>query len=121
MSVTVRDYALGFIGLAVAAFLANFVQLYSFGLMGEYLTLRLRKLTFAAILRQNVGYFDLPENSTGALVAKLAKDATYVEGAVGTTLGLLIQNLTLIGISLVISFVRGECECVFSKRKWTLF
>jgi len=107
MKVTVRNYSIGFAGLAAGAFIANFMQLFSFGLMGEHLTMRLRQLSFAAILRQNIGFFDLPENSTGALSVKLAKDASYVEGAVGTTLGLLIQNLSIMTISLVIAFVRG--------------
>jgi ATP-binding cassette subfamily B (MDR/TAP) protein 1 len=107
MTPVVRDYSLGFMGLAIGAFLANFLQLYAFGIMGENLTCRLRQLTFSALLRQNIGYFDLPENGTGALTSKLAKDATYVEGAVGTTLGLAIQNMTLMAISLVIAFIRG--------------
>jgi len=107
MKTTVRNYSIGFVGLAAGAFLANFLQLYSFGLMGENLTKRLRQLSFAAILRQNIGFFDLSENSTGALSVKLAKDASYVEGAVGTTLGLFIQNLSIMVISLVIAFSRG--------------
>ena len=107
MSKVVQDYSLGFVGLAAGAFIANFLQLYCFGVMGEHLTMRLRQLSFSAILRQNIGFFDLQENNTGAIGVKLAKDATYVEGAVGTTLGLFIQNLTIIVISLVIAFIRG--------------
>ncbi len=57
MSTIIRDYALWFIGLGVASFLANVFQLYSFGKMGEFLTLRLRQLSFAAILRQDVGMY----------------------------------------------------------------
>lgn len=47
--------------------------------MGEHLTKRMRCLAFASILRQDVGFFDLPENSTGALTSKLASDAALVK------------------------------------------
>lgn len=52
MSKTVRDFSLGFVGLGCGAFIANLLQLYCFGVMGEHLTMRLRQLSFSAILRQ---------------------------------------------------------------------
>ena len=67
-------FAIGFIG-AVAQFLCFF----SFSRSGEYLTLRMRKLTFAALLRQEMGYFDDEANSVGALVTRLSSDASSLK------------------------------------------
>ena len=56
------------------------LQAYMFALSGEILTSRLRKLTFAAMLRQEVGWFDEDKNSVGALCSRLSGDAASVQG-----------------------------------------
>jgi len=47
---------------------------------GEILTMRMRKEGFEAMLKQEIGWFDLPENNTGALCQKLSGDASAVQG-----------------------------------------
>lgn len=39
------------------------------------------------MLKQEIGYFDLPENNSGALSTRLSQDALYVKGAVGDSVG----------------------------------
>ena len=51
-----------------------------FTVAGEHLTLRMRKLAFAAMLRQEMGWFDEPNNNTGALCARLSADAAAIQG-----------------------------------------
>ena len=51
-----------------------------FGIVGENLTVRLRKIIFSRMLRQDIGWFDLPENKVGVLTSRLAVDATIVRG-----------------------------------------
>ena len=47
---------------------------------GEHLTQRMRKMTFEAMLRQEIGWFDDPSNSTGALCSRLSADAGALQG-----------------------------------------
>jgi len=56
------------------------LQGYSFAKSGELLTRRLRKVGFQAMLKQEVGWFDNPYNSPGALTTRLATDASMVQG-----------------------------------------
>jgi len=51
-----------------------------FSWAGENLTLRLRKQAFEAMMKQEIGWFDLSDNSTGALCQKLSGDAAAVQG-----------------------------------------
>lgn len=51
-----------------------------YGIAGEYLTARLRKLLFVHMLQQEVAFFDDKNNSTGALCARLSGDAASVQG-----------------------------------------
>jgi ATP-binding cassette, subfamily B (MDR/TAP), member 1 len=65
-------------------------------LSGEALTLRLRALVFGKLLRQEVAYFDQPENNTGALCTRLATDAADVQG-VSDRDGTMDETIFLIG------------------------
>ena len=54
-----------------------------FGVAGLRLTARLRRLTMAAILRQEMAFFDDPMNSVGALCSRLATDSSNIHGVSG--------------------------------------
>ena len=57
-----------------------FCQTVCFDVAGETLTARLRSLSFKAMLRQEIGWYDEERNSTGALTTRLASDAGQVQG-----------------------------------------
>ena len=88
-------------GLACLALSA--LQGYSFGQMGQRLAYRVRVGFLRATLGQEIGFFDLDENSSGAL-ASISSNASAVRGAVGDPVGLLVQNLSCVCASYVIAF-----------------
>uniref|UniRef100_A0A668U9P8 Uncharacterized protein n=1 Tax=Oreochromis aureus TaxID=47969 RepID=A0A668U9P8_OREAU len=90
--------------VAVASFISQFLQGYSFAKSGELLTRRLRKVGFQAMLKQEVGWFDNPINSPGALTTRLATDASMVQGATGSQIGMIVNSVTSIGVSFIIAF-----------------
>ena len=49
-----------------------------FSISGEKLTSRLRTEAFAAMLRQEMGWYDKTENSTGALCARYIDFINYL-------------------------------------------
>ena len=69
--------------LALVALLCNFFQLSCFMISAERLTRRLRLLTFEALMKQEIGFFDDEKNGTGILTSKLAVDASKIEGLTG--------------------------------------
>uniref|UniRef100_A0A8C7K2W9 ATP-binding cassette, sub-family B (MDR/TAP), member 11a n=1 Tax=Oncorhynchus kisutch TaxID=8019 RepID=A0A8C7K2W9_ONCKI len=93
-----------FCAVAVTSFFSLFLQGYAFGKSGELLTRRLRKVGFQAMLKQEVGWFDDPRNSPGALTTRLATDASMVQGATGSQIGMIVNSLTNIGASFIIAF-----------------
>jgi ABC-type multidrug transport system fused ATPase/permease subunit len=99
-----NTYALIFCLLGIGAFCSNCIQnLYVYA--GEKITRRLRFASFQAILQQDVAFFDEEENSTGALMSKLAEDASLVPGLTGQTFGAMVQGFGGVAGGLIIAFI----------------
>jgi ATP-binding cassette subfamily B (MDR/TAP) protein 1 len=60
--------------------------------MGEKLTRKLRVLSFEAVLRQPMAFFDSPRNAVGRLNTRLGTDAALVRGGTGESLGQVLQG-----------------------------
>lgn len=147
----IQKYSLVYVGAGIASLGIYYVQYYYFGIMGENLTNRVRKmmltgefykmmlLTFkngcsrslllplelprddlmlvillitpllyhhiAAILRNEVGWFDREENSSSRLSARLSTDATNVRAAIGDRLSIIVQNVTVFLTACIVAFV----------------
>ncbi|KAK9270830.1 hypothetical protein L1049_026416 [Liquidambar formosana] len=100
----VRWVSLIFVGVALVTIPIYLLQHYFYTLMGERLTTRVRLLMFSAILSNEVGWFDLDENSTGSLTSSLAADATLVRSALADRLSTIVQNVSLTVTAFVIAF-----------------
>ncbi|KAK9129443.1 hypothetical protein Sjap_009930 [Stephania japonica] len=97
--------ALSFLGLAVVTIPTYMLQHYFYTSMGERLTTRVRLMMFSAILQNEIGWFDLDENSTGSLISKLAAGATVVRTSLAERLSTIMQNMSLTLTAFIISFI----------------
>ncbi|KAG1825478.1 P-loop containing nucleoside triphosphate hydrolase protein [Suillus subaureus] len=68
------------------------------------LTAKLRSLSFKAILRQDIEYFDNDKNSTGALTSSLSENPQRINGLAGITLGTIVQSIATLVVGLAIGF-----------------
>ncbi|XP_067349779.1 bile salt export pump isoform X2 [Channa argus] len=93
-----------FVMVGVVSFFTQMVQGYAFSKSGELLTRRLRRLGFHAMLGQEIGWFDDHRNSPGALTTRLATDASQVQGATGSQIGMIVNSLSNIGVAIIMSF-----------------
>uniref|UniRef100_A0A8C9SG41 Bile salt export pump n=1 Tax=Scleropages formosus TaxID=113540 RepID=A0A8C9SG41_SCLFO len=93
-----------FVIIGVVSLFMQILQGYAFSKSGELLTRRLRCMGFRAMLGQEIGWFDDHRNSPGALTTRLATDASQVQGATGSQIGMIVNSLTNIGVAIIISF-----------------
>jgi len=100
-----RFWALMFLVLGLASLLSNPARAYFFSVAGCKLIQRIRSMCFEKVVHMEVGWFDEPEHSSGAIGARLSADAATVRALVGDALGLLVQNLATAISGLLIAFL----------------
>ncbi|XP_077927076.1 bile salt export pump isoform X3 [Halichoerus grypus] len=100
----INGVCLLFVAVGCVSFCTQFLQGYAFAKSGELLTKRLRKFGFRAMLGQDIGWFDDLRNSPGALTTRLATDASQVQGATGSQIGMMVSSFTNIAVAMIIAF-----------------
>ncbi|KAI5659872.1 hypothetical protein M9H77_28665 [Catharanthus roseus] len=91
--------------MGVVTVVANFLQHFYFGIMGEKMTERVRRMMFSAMLRNEVGWFDEEENSADNLSMRLANDATFVRAAFSNRLSIFIQDFAAVLVAVLIGML----------------
>ncbi|EDO49737.1 predicted protein [Nematostella vectensis] len=100
-------WALMFLVMGGASFFTQIFQNYMFAISGEALTVKIRRLSFKSLLRQEMAFFDDPFHTTGALTTALATHASDVKGAAGSRLGTLALGLSTVVASAIYAFYNG--------------
>ncbi|XP_030462158.1 ABC transporter B family member 20 isoform X2 [Syzygium oleosum] len=91
--------------MGIVTVVANFLQHFYFGIMGEKMTERVRRMMFSAMLRNEVGWFDEEENSADTLSMRLANDATFVRAAFSNRLSIFIQDSAAVIVAILIGML----------------
>ncbi|CAO2207941.1 unnamed protein product [Urochloa humidicola] len=94
-----------FLVFGAVYFLSLPLSSYLFSIAGCRLIRRIRLMTFEKVVNMEIEWFDHPENSSGAIGARLSADAAKVRGLVGDALQLVVQNSSTLVAGLVIAFV----------------
>ncbi|XP_030512555.2 ABC transporter B family member 20-like isoform X2 [Rhodamnia argentea] len=91
--------------MGIVTVVANCLQHFYFGIMGEKMTERVRRMMFSAMLRNEVGWFDEEENSADTLSMRLANDATFVRAAFSNRLSIFIQDTAAVIVAVLIGML----------------
>ncbi|CAF3877688.1 unnamed protein product [Rotaria sp. Silwood1] len=102
-----RNYAIMVFCIGLAGGLCQFISSYAFARSGEALTVRMRVMSFATMLRQEMAWYDQENNQHGALVTRLSKDAAALKGMTGVTIGAFLNAVGTLIAGLIISFIAG--------------
>nr|DAD32952.1 TPA_asm: hypothetical protein HUJ06_011803 [Nelumbo nucifera] len=97
-------WALMFVVLGGVSLVAAPARTYFFSVAGCRLIKRIRSMCFEKVVHMEVGWFDDPAHSSGAIGARLSADAATVRRLVGDALALLVQNTATAIAGLAIAF-----------------
>ncbi|RWS03142.1 ABC transporter: subfamily ABCB/MDR-like protein, partial [Dinothrombium tinctorium] len=94
-----------FLILGAVYCVAAILQKYTFGVIAERITMKLRVMVFSAYLQREASFFDDHNNSVGALCSRLSADASAVHGAGGTRISILVQAVSTLTMVTVIALI----------------
>eukprot|EP00667_Euglena_gracilis_P000336 EG_transcript_336 len=101
----VWKWCLLFVGLGLLDLCSYTIKGYCLNYAGERLTARLRTMLFRAMLSQDIGFFDVPGNESGALCTRLAADTTEIQHLWGGAIGANVQAVVCMGAGVIIAYV----------------
>ncbi|WCJ22610.1 ABC transporter B family member 11 [Euphorbia peplus] len=99
-----KFWSLMFLTLGIASLLVHPVRTYFFSVAGSKLIQRIRSICFEKVVNMEVGWFDEPAHSSGAIGARLSADAAAVRALVGDALAEIVQNTATLVAALIIAF-----------------
>ncbi|KAL7533771.1 hypothetical protein ACHAXR_008989 [Thalassiosira sp. AJA248-18] len=101
-----RPFIMKFLYFALASLVGNVMVGYGLSRSGSNLGAKLRNLAFSSMLKRSMGWFDLPENTTGELTSILGGDVEAVETLTGLPLGYRLRVLTSLisGVSIALAY-----------------
>ncbi|KAK0736358.1 P-loop containing nucleoside triphosphate hydrolase protein [Apiosordaria backusii] len=90
-------FACMFIVMAGGCLGVYFILGYAANIISQTLTRKLRREVFDNLLRQDIQFFDRPENSTGSLVSHVESDPQGVFELMGINVGLILISVLNLG------------------------
>jgi len=88
----------------ITSFITGFTQKFLFGIIGENITLNIREKLYGALIKKNIGWFDLRENAPGVLNSVLASDVQALNGASTEGSAVIMESTFAMVVGIVIGF-----------------
>jgi len=107
MMTTIITQTIAILILGVATFVVCSFSVFLLRFAGEYLTQRVRRMTYAAMLKQELAWFDDPAHQVGSLTSKLANEAARIKMATGNTLLFFVAAISAIILAIVVALQAG--------------
>lgn len=93
-----------FIYLAIGEFVTIYICTVGFIYTGEHVTQKIREQYLAAILRQNIAFFD--KLGAGEITTRITADTNLVQDGISEKIGLTLTALATFATAFVISFIK---------------
>ncbi|CAG8490787.1 8956_t:CDS:2 [Funneliformis mosseae] len=105
LKLVVKNKVILFVILAVAVFILSYFQMSLWMIAGERQAKKIRQVYYAAILRQDIAFFD--KMSTGNITNRISSDSDLYQEGISEKVGLIIQNVASFITGFVIAFIKG--------------
>ncbi len=91
--------------LAIASFSGVYVATVGYIYTGEHLTQKLREQYLAAILRQDIGFFD--KLGAGEITSRITGDMASIQDGISQKIGLTLTGVATFFCALVVGFIKS--------------
>ncbi|KAK4477406.1 hypothetical protein RD792_016627 [Penstemon davidsonii] len=102
---TINKNAVVLCYIACAQWMACFLEGYCWTRTGERQASRLRTRYLKAVMRQDIGYFDLHVTSTAEVIESVSSDSLVIQDAISEKVPVFVMNLSTFIGSYVVAFI----------------
>ncbi|KAI5657454.1 hypothetical protein M9H77_26247 [Catharanthus roseus] len=92
-----------FSSIGLLSLLAHTMQHYLFGVVGEKVMTNLRQALYTAVLRNELSWFERPENSVGSVTTRIIHETSTVKTIISDRLSVIVQCISSILIATTVS------------------
>ncbi|KAI9110760.1 hypothetical protein K1719_018198 [Acacia pycnantha] len=96
-------YSLIFAAIGLLSLFSHTLQHYFFGIIGEKAMGNIRRALYSGVLRNEIGWFDKPENSVGSLTSRIISDTAMVKVIIADRMSVIVQCVSSVLIATVVS------------------
>ena len=101
----VSQTSLYFVYLSIGTFVTTFVFMFCFIWTGERQCFRIRETYLAAVLHQDIAWFD--QTGAGAVATRISSDMLLIQDAISEKVPLAVRDIATFLSGFTIAFVRG--------------
>ncbi|XAR52108.1 Xenobiotic-transporting ATPase [Bertholletia excelsa] len=98
-------YSITFSSIGLLSLFSHTLQHYVFGVVGEKAMANLRQSLYAAVLRNELAWFEKPENSIGSVTSRIINDTTMVKTIIADRMSVIVQCISSILIATTVSMI----------------
>ena len=102
---TLSHFVLYFIYLAVGEFATTYVSTVGFIYVGEHIAQKIRENYLAAMLRQNIAYFD--KLGAGEITTRITADTNLIQDGISEKVGLTLNAIATFIAAFVIAYIKS--------------
>ncbi|KAL3837989.1 hypothetical protein ACJIZ3_022580 [Penstemon smallii] len=96
-------YSMYFSLIGILALFAHTLQHYLFGVVGEKAMTNLRRALYSAILRNELAWFEVPENNVGSITSRVTNETSTVKTIIADRMSVIVQCISSIVIATTVS------------------
>ncbi|PQM41263.1 hypothetical protein Pyn_13360 [Prunus yedoensis var. nudiflora] len=101
----VENYSIFFSIIGFLSLFSHTVQHYFFGMVGEKAMTNLRRALYSGVLRNEIAWFEKPENNIGPLTSRIINDTSMVKTIIADRMSVIVQCISSILIATIVSMV----------------
>ncbi|KAM7504957.1 hypothetical protein LguiB_003861 [Lonicera macranthoides] len=98
-------YSIMFSSIGFLSLFSHSLQHYFFGVVGEKATTNIRQALYSAILRNELAWFEKPENGVGSLTSQIISETSLVKTIISDRMSVIVQCISSILIATIVSMI----------------
>ncbi|KAK9122448.1 hypothetical protein Syun_020065 [Stephania yunnanensis] len=98
-------YSIAFSIIGLLSLFSHTLQHFFYGVTGEKAMTNLRQALYSAVLRNEIAWFEKPENNVGAITSQIVNNTSMIKVIISDRMAIIVQCISSILIATIVSLI----------------